>query len=311
MSTDRLLHFPQRPSPVEWTGDDVLIGPSPAIARVWSQLHRVAPHFRAAVITGEPGTGAEAAARTLHALSPTNDLPFLTVDAEQAEEMFTMTSALHPEIDGLVYFQEIERLSPAAQRGLLRRFRSRHRSPFRAVASPQHDLRASVSAGRFLPELADLLSTVRIVMPPLRERRPDLPFLATQFLRQVAERLGVAAPELALDFFEAAESFAWPGNLLQLQQIFESLLLDSGAAVYTAEHFAQACKTATLESSNPPLAPTRMIRLEEVVQEHIRAVLIACHGNKLRAAEVLGISRSTLYRMLDGAPSTNSYPLAG
>lgn len=311
MSTDRILHFPQRPSSVEWTGDDVLIGPSPAIARVWSQLHRVAPHFRAAVITGEPGTGAEAAARTLHALSPAAELPFLSLDADQAENLFTMTSALHPDVDGLVFFREIERLSPVAQRGLMRRIRSRHRAPFRAIASPQHDLRASVSAGRFLPELADLLSTVRIVMPPLRERRQDLPLLATQFLRSVAQRLGVEAPSLSSEFHEAASTFAWPGNLHQLQQLFESLLLEADAEVYTADHFTRACSTATAEAASQQPAPTRMIRLEDVVQEHIRAVLIGCHGNKLRAAEILGISRSTLYRMLDGAPPGRSYPLAG
>lgn len=311
MSIDRILQFPQRPSSVEWTGDDVLIGPSPAISHVWSQLHRVAPHFRAAVITGEPGTGAEAAARTLHVLSPSNELSFLALDAEQAEQMFTMTSALHPNIDGMVFLRDVERLSPAAQRGLLRRFRSRNRMPFRMVASPRHELRASVSAGRFLPELADLLSTVRIVMPPLRERRADLPLLATQFLRRVAERLGVAAPELAPEFLDAATTFGWPGNLLQLQQLFENLLLETSATCYTALHFEQSVRnTATEPAAEAPPAP-RMVRLEEIVQEHIRAVLIACHGNKLRAAEVLGISRSTLYRMLDGAPAGRDYSLAG
>lgn len=309
MTTDRILNFPH-PATSAVNGDDALLGPSPAIARVWSQIHRVAPHFRAAIITGEPGTGAESAARSMHALSPVSHLPFVSLDPEQADSVFSLSSIQNPECEGLIFLSEVDRLAPAAQRGLLRRFRMRGRVPFRVIASPRHELRASVSAGRFAPELAELLGTVRITLPPLRERRQDLPLLATHFARSVAERLGLRAPTLTAGFQEAVSTFGWPGNLTQLQQIFEHLLTETTADVLTADHFAQASRTSSTPNAQSS-SPTRMVRLDDIVQEHIRAVLIACQGNKLRAAEILGISRSTLYRMLDGAPANRAYPLAG
>jgi DNA-binding NtrC family response regulator len=261
--TNRILRFPTpRPTTAAYTGNEALLGPSSAIARVWSQIHRVAPHFRTATITGEPGSGAESAARALHALSPVAKLPFMVVEAANADQVFS-ASALHTVLEGLIFIPDVDKLTPAAQRGLVRKLRIRGRFPLRVVAAASTELRASVSAGRFSPELAEILGTVRIALPPLRERAEDLPLLATHLVQRLAERLRLNTPALAPSFHDALIAFAWPGNL------------------------------------------------EEIVQEHIRAVLIGCQGNKLRAAEILGISRSTLYRMLDGAVANRPFSMAG
>ena len=312
MTTDthRILSFPPRPSAGAIT-PEALLGPSPAIARTWSQIRRVAPHFRAALITGEPGCGAEAAARSLHTLSPDGALPFETLDAARAERMFAPASLdLQKPCEGLIFLAEVDKLSPGAQRGIVRKLRLRGRAPFRVVAASATELRACVSAGRFSAELAEALGTIRIALPPLRERPEDIPLLATHFIQRIGALLKVPKPNLARGFNETCVAFAWPGNLTQFEQVLHQLLSTNETGTFTPEDLVHATQSIPDRSVQLP-APTRMLRLEDIVQEHIRAVLIACQGNKLRASEVLGISRSTLYRMLDGAVANRHFQIAG
>lgn len=276
------------------------------MARVWSQIRRVAPHFRAALIVAEPGAGAHAAARVMHSLSPISGLPFRTLDAAAAESALSNPLT---DLQGLLFLPDVDRLSPAAQRGLIRKLRLRGRALFRVVAASSTEPRASVSAGRFSAELADVLGTVRIVLPPLRERVEDLPLLTTLLLRIAADRLSLRAPMLATDFHDACAACAWPGNFTQLQQTMERLLSLNETGTLTAANLTTVFAGSPEPQSKLP-EPVRMVPLEDIVQEHIRAVLIGCEGNKLRAAEVLGISRSTLYRMLDGAVANRHFPIA-
>jgi DNA-binding NtrC family response regulator len=306
----KLLRFPpSRSTTAAYIGDEALLGPSAAIARVWSQIRRVAPHFRAAIITGEPGSGAESAARSMHALSPVSNLPFLLLEAANADQVFA-ASTIHTVIEGLIFIPDVDRLTPAAQRGLIRKLRIRGRAPLRIVAAASTELRACVSAGRFSAELAEILGAVRIALPPLRERTEDIPLLATHFAHRIAERLDLHTPALTPSFHDALTAFAWPGNLAQLERTLDHLLSNTNTDTFTAEHFTTAAESVSETPSLTP-APTRMVRLEDIVQEHIRAVLIGCQGNKLRASEILGISRSTLYRMLDGAVANRPFSMAG
>jgi DNA-binding NtrC family response regulator len=307
----RILSFPPSHNPERVahsasssrTGEEALLGPSPAIARVWSQIRHIAPHFRAVMLSGEVGTGAEAAARALHILSPVRRLPFVVVEPDRADEVLSASSPRSAFREGMAFLPSVERLSPTGQRALLRLLRQR-RTPVRIVASSTIELKAAVSAGRFFPELAEALTAVRIPLPALRERSGDIPLLAGFVLHRTAERLGIATPEMAESFHLACADFDWPGNLFQLDRMFETLLSQPHPEVLTAADFEALCAVTALDpTSDEPPAP-RMIRLDDIVQEHIRGVLVACHGNKLRAAEVLGISRSTLYRMLD-APGPN------
>ena len=308
----RVLTFPHpRATAAGYNGDEALLGHSQAIGRTWSQIRRVAPHFRAAIVTGEAGCGAEAVARSLHALSPVSQLPFLVIDPEEAEALLgSASSAPNSLCEGFIFVPDVDRLSAAAQRGLLRKLRMRGRYPIRIVAATSANLRACVSAGRFSGELAEILGTVKIEIPPLRERREDIPLLATRMMNRLAQSLGDDTPILSAGFLDAVCDFSWPGNLGQMQQVFSSILEISEDTTLSTEHFAAANKNLPEQSPVAPVA-VRMVRLEEIVQEHIRAVLIGCHGNKLRAAEILGISRSTLYRMLDGAAANQPFTMAG
>jgi DNA-binding NtrC family response regulator len=291
----RVLPFP--PPRVDPATEDshALLGPSTAIARLWEQVRRVAPHFRTALLTGEPGTAAESAARALHGLSPAASQPLLVLASEEAEQQLRSRSLL----DGTIYLSELDRLSSAAQSGLRHLLRQRGPQPVRVIAYSPSSLRTLVSASGFNPDLSASLGALRIALPALRERTEDIAFLAAHFLQQSAELRSVAPPALSPDLLEAARSHAWPGNLDQLRAALDWLIVERGGQSAFDATDLETALAAAAAAKPPEPAPARLIRLDKVVNDHVRSVLAACHGNKLRAAEILGISRSTLYRMLD------------
>jgi DNA-binding NtrC family response regulator len=281
---------------------DALLGPSAAMERLWSQMRRVAPHFRCALVSGEPGTGAEAAVRALHELSPHRSRPLVVLNALDAELQLGNTStALSPFAQRMVYLPEAERLTRAGQMGVLRVLRLRGPRAACVVAHVGNDLRAVVSAGGFSVELAGAFSALRVALPALRERKEDLPTLVQSFVSRIAGETGTQKPSMDKGFLDAALAHDWQGNLDELDALLRHLL-GRGAGMaqhgtWNSDDFSAACEM--LQAKPQDRRAVRMITLEQLVQEHIRAVLLACQGNKLRAAEVLGISRSTLYRMLE------------
>jgi len=270
--------------------------------RLWSQMRRVAPHFRCALVSGEPGTGAEAAVRALHELSPYRARPLVVLNALDAEMHLGNTSAALSEFaQRMVYLPEAERLTRAGQMGVLRVLRLRGPRASCIVAHVGNDLRAVVSAGGFSVELAGALSALRVALPPLRERKADLPTLVQSFVSRIAEETSAQKPPIDKGFVDAALAHDWQGNLDELDALLRHLLAGGADGVqyaaWSAEDFSAAREM--LQAKPQDRRAVRLITIDQLVQEHIRAVLLACQGNKLRAAEVLGISRSTLYRMLE------------
>jgi len=303
--------FPQRPHLRPDTSPDAqrLIGPSPAMDRLWSQIRLLAPHFRVALLTGEPGCGADAVAQALHDLSGFAGTPLVHVRALDADRQLRHPATLFGNTPrATLFLTDIDRLSTASQNVLLRLMKLRRHRRIAIVAFTTVDLRPLVSAGNFSPELFANLSSLRLQIPSMRDRPQDIPLLTHRFLQAESTRLNRSAPHLDASFMPAVTEYTWPGNLDQLR----------GAIAWMLEHRDNVLTAADLHAaisevrSEPEAAEViRMVPLDHVVQEHVRAVLLGCHGNKLRAAEVLGISRSTLYRMLDAAavPGTSS-PLA-
>jgi len=261
--------------------------------RLWSQIRRVAPHFRTSVLIGEDGTGGECVARVLHEGSRFREVPLVSLSAEVAEARLVGAGA-----ERMVYLEETERLSRGAQGALLRLVRVRGPRAACVIARTRVDLKALASAGSFSGELAAALGALRITLPSLREWREDISTLLRGVVERQAEQMQRAAPKLGEDFVAAAEGFGWPGNLVQMEEVVRWLLGNREAEELRGCDFEAACEERGAAAVGAVQA-VRMIRLEQLVQEHTQAVLLACHGNKLRAAEVLGISRSTLYRMLD------------
>ena len=293
----RVLAFPSPVSRGQSEAEEALIGTSEAIQRVRAQIHRVAPYFRAALLAGEPGSGIDAVARALHAHSPARALPLITLDTAAAEKFASTVSHAMPH-EGTLLLPEVDRLSMVAQHHFLRRLRQRSH-PIRIIAATQVDLRACVSAGHFSLDFADALSAIRIQLPPLRERTKDVVALTIAIAKRMAASSQSPEPNFAESFLAAALAHKWPGNLPELETLLKSLSEISHHTPLTACHFEDALSRISAATVTKQNAQVRMMRLEDIVQEHIRGVLMACHGNKLRAAEVLGISRSTLYRMLD------------
>lgn len=287
-----------------------LLGPSPVMARLWSKIRLLAPHFRVALLTGEPGTGVEAVAQALHDLSSFADTPLLTLRAAEADRQLRNPAALFAgALRGALFLVDIDRLSSQGQQALLRILRLRRHRRIAVIASSTRDLRSLVSAGSFSTELAAQIGALHLLLPSLRERPEDIPLLANQLLQTEATRLALSAPDLDITFLNHAAELTWPGNLDQLRAVLNWLLQNCQQPTLNAMDLESALAEVHIEQ---PLAetPVRMVSLDHVVQEHVRAVLLGCNGNKLRAAEVLGISRSTLYRMLDAAAASSSGSLA-
>lgn len=267
------------------------------MARVWQQVRRVAPYFRTALLTGERGTGVEAVAQALHVLSPLRDEPFTALPPSDAEVRLA-TVSMKQLAAGTYYFPEVDCLSPAAQLGLLRMLRVRRPQQVSVIASASTELRPLVSAGGFSAELASALSALQLAVPPLRDRREDIPTLAAAVL-EVENKRREEAREMPPELFERLAKEAWPGNLPQMQSVIRLVLERFPAGSEMAEEDLEKLIASTLPKVEAEAEPVPLLKLDQVVHEHIRAVLLRCNGNKLRAAEVLGISRSTLYRMLD------------
>src|SRR5579875_378217 len=288
-----------------------LLGPSTAMAQLWSQMRRLAPHVRTVLLTGESDCGQEAVARVLLDLSPHPHRNFIAITAADAEDRLLRPSALHLlSVDTFLFLPDLQRFSPAAQEGLLRLLRTRRSRPLTVVACVNEDPRSLVSLAGLSPELAELFGTVRIAVPSLRQRPEDLPMLITHMLSVRAGETAGTMPGLTEDFLRAAMAHPWSGNLAELARTVKALV--SGPRVPAELRAADLHRVLAGINSRPvESSPSaRMVSLDTVVQEHILAVLRACHGNKLRAAEVLGISRSTLYRMLDSAAGSTPLSIA-
>jgi DNA-binding NtrC family response regulator len=280
------------------------------MARLWSQLRVLAPHFRVALLTGEPGCGTEAVAQALHDLSSFAGTPLKYIRAAEAERQLRHPRTLFGSSPrGAIFLADVDRLSPAGQAMLLRLLKFRRHRRIAVVASTSVDLRSVVSAGTFNGELFSNLASLRLQIPSLRERVEDLPLLTHQLLQAESIRQERQLPSIDPAFLSAIYDYTWPGNLDQLRSTIAWMIEHRDGPLDPADLVA-AISEARTEAAIAE-APVRMVPLDHVVQEHVRAVLIGCNGNKLRAAEVLGISRSTLYRMLDAASVTGgSSPLA-
>jgi DNA-binding NtrC family response regulator len=296
---------PLLPATGVFAAPQVLLGPSSTMSVLWARIQRVAPYFRTALLTGEPGSGHEAVARALHRLSPLVNRPFLALRAADAELQLSGNPSAASFAQGMLYLPEPDRLSHAAQTTLLRLLRERGAQAPRLVTFAERGLRSLIGACAFSPDLANSLGALQIEVPALRERPEDIPQLIHFLLDHLATSLNLPIPLPDASFLSAASAALWPGNLEHLHATLHHLLDHSASPLTSADLDAALTALAHIPSTpRPPEA--RLVRLDQVIREQVQAVLLACNGNKLRTAEILGISRSTLYRMLDSIPNPNS-----
>jgi DNA-binding NtrC family response regulator len=325
MATSR--HSPACPLPIrsivshlskETDTDDLgMVGASAAMQRLRLQVRRIGPHFRAVLVNGEPGTGKELAARALHGMSRGAEGPFVvcdaaTLDTSTIEDNDVRASSdriawlMHTSRQGTLFLDGIGEMPLEIQARLLRVLRRYEWAQegsagqgigTRIIASTDQDLRILASTGRFRVELYQKIAMVGIALPPLRERMEDVEELAMHFLGRFARAYGKRVDTISDAVMERLRGHGWPGNVREMETVVRYGVLQSEGGVLEIQHLPLFEETALDAGSTA----SGTARLQDVVERHVLHVLKSCDGNKLRAAEMLGISRSTLYRMLDGS----------
>ncbi|HEX8144829.1 MAG TPA: sigma-54 dependent transcriptional regulator [Pyrinomonadaceae bacterium] len=307
-----------------------LLGRSPAMIELYKEIARVAPSRSTVLVMGESGTGKELVARAIHKHSPRAERPFVAVNCGALAETlleaelfghvrgaFTGAVAdrrgLWEEAEGgTLFLDEVGETSAAMQVKLLRALqegevrrvgssRSAHVDA-RVVAATNRDLEAEVKAGSFREDLFYRLGVVILRVPPLRERRGDIPLLAGRFLRATGGDGGRAR-----SFSEAALSvlvaYDWPGNVRELESAVEYAAIRARGAEVAAEDLPSRLQGdhARRHQLESPLVAlySDLVSLEELERRYLIYVLEKVGGNRTRAAEILGIDRRTFYRMAE------------
>ena len=301
-----------------------MIGRGPAMQQVFGMIRRLAPHVRTALVTGETGTGKELAARALHSMGPRRERRFVAVNCSAVVETlfeselfghvrgaFTGATEHKPGLfeladGGTLFLDEIGDLPASVQAKLLRvlELGEIHRVgsveprnvSVHVIAATNRNLRAEVAAGRFRSDLYYRLNVVEVVLPPLRERREDIPYLIAAFVRDVVERLQKSVRGVTPGAERLLVGAAWDGNVRELRNVVEraSILADGD---FITEREVMASMPVAAGGTVEHARGTDL--LVNVERDHIQRALARAGGNKKVAAKMLGLSRRALYRRLE------------
>src|SRR3984885_11269067 len=296
-----------------------MIGSSSRMIEIYNTISKVAPTDATVLIEGETGTGKELIARMIHRNSRRAQQAFVPVDCGSIapslleSELFGTLKGAYTGADrdrmgvfeaannGTVFLDEIGDVEIGFQLNLLRFLQEKEIRPLgsprgkkvdvRVVAATNRDLQKMVEQGKFREDLWYRLNVVRIILPPLVERRGDVPLLAHYFLKKYNERYRQQA-RLTESALRVLEDYSWPGNVRQLQHMIERLTIVTPQGRIDDPAVREAIElTEPRDAASDTLADTEA--------DQIRRVLAATGGNKSRAAKILGIERKTLYRKLE------------
>ena len=307
-------------------GSAALVGDHPLIREALARAERIAATDVPVLLHGETGTGKETLARLVHGASARRDGPFVAVNLAAIPEAFVETelfgqasradrpragwlTAAH---GGTLFVEEIDQLPPGVQLKLGRVLRERTvtsvggaRVPLdvRLVAATRNDLRDLVNADRFDEELYDLLTAAPIELPPLRERRQDIPALAEHFRQLVNTREGRHVPGFALDVMHRLSQHDWPGNVRELEHLCERLVVTVGTRMVVMKDLPAHLRIQVIDFEHatrrlPASGVDLRVLLSELEEHLIAEALARTGGNRNRAAELLGINRTTLVQKL-------------
>jgi DNA-binding NtrC family response regulator len=312
-----------------------MIGRGPVMQELFGMIRRLAPHVRTALITGETGTGKELVARALHSTGPRRDRRFVTVNCSAVVETlfeselfghvrgaFTGATENKPGLfeiadQGMLFLDEIGELPMTVQAKLLRvlELGEVHRVGSlearkvneHVIAATNRDLRAEVAAGRFRSDLYYRLNIVEVKLPPLRDRREDIPYVTAAFVRETAERLKKPLVGLTPGAERMLACAPWDGNVRELRNVLERACILADGEFVTERELAVSMPGVPLMSpSSGGGSGDGSVRtgsdadlLVTVEREHIQRALVRANGNKKAAARMLGLSRRALYRRLE------------
>ncbi|MFQ5465347.1 MAG: sigma-54 interaction domain-containing protein, partial [Thermodesulfobacteriota bacterium] len=300
---------------------------------IFNFIRRIAPFYRTIIITGETGTGKEEIAKALHSVSPVADKPFVVcncgglVEHLIESELFghkkgAFTGAVADKAgifeaagDGTVFLDEVGELPLAVQPHLLRFLQNGEfrrlgstttlKAECRIIAATNRDLAEDVRAGRFREDLYFRLTPLTIHVPPIRERKDDIPLLLKFLLSRACARTGKEVLGFSRPAQTALMAYDWPGNVRELDNVVEQVAMltndafvrpDDLPAHITGRSPGGRGGGGATPSANPAGRPGT---LDEAIRAHIEGVLAGCGGNRTHAARGLGISRRALLRKME------------
>jgi DNA-binding NtrC family response regulator len=305
-----------------------LIGSSLAMRRVYTVMEQAAPTAASVLISGESGTGKELVAQTIHQLSPRAAFPYVPINCAAIPETLleselfghekgAFTGALERRAGcfeladrGTLFLDEVAEMTSATQAKLLRvlqerRFRKvggrqEQTVDVRIIAATNVDPADAVKKGKLRDDLYYRLNVFALALPPLRERREDLPLLVQSFLSEFNSRLGKSVVSVEPQVMKVFESYAWPGNVRELRNVIERATILAKGEFIEVKHLPPSLAEAgRTEPTQRTLALTPGTTVEEAERQLIMLTLEHTRDNKTRAAEILGISLKTLHNKLN------------
>lgn len=307
-----------------------LLGRSPVMIGLYKEIARVAPTRSTVLIAGESGTGKELVARSIHQHSNRASGPFIAINCGALTETLleaelfghvrgSFTGAvgdrkgLWEEAEGgTLFLDEVGETSPAFQVKLLRALQEGEikrvgasrsiRVDARVVAATNRNLEHEVKEGSFREDLFYRLSVVTLRVPPISERRTDIPLLAERFLRMVLERDGREQLTLSEETIRTLVAYQWPGNVRELESAIEHAVLHARGHEVVPDDLPVKLQAPQVRSAaRSPLSALfeDLPALDELERRYLLYILEVAGGNRTRAAEILSIDRRTLYRMIE------------
>ncbi len=302
-----------------------LIGKTSAIQEVYKVIGRLATNDVPALIIGEPGTGKQLVARTIHENSRRSASRFETIDCENMPES-VLEAALSATDGGSVYFDAIERMPMMVQSRLAQILTSERPAgedpapPPRVFAASERELSEPVRSGSFRRELFEVLSVITIRLPPLRERREDIPLLVRHFIQRLNDELSRTIRDVDDEVLRRLQAHAWPVNVGELERVVKRACIVARGDVITMDEIADSLTTSRLDRQRAATALSQVVRTalhERLVEQPARRsttpfheiidvveatlveeALTITNGNQVKAAEILGVNRATLRKKI-------------
>jgi len=301
--------------------------------QVYKTIAKIADTKSTVLVYGERGTGKELIARSIHYNSSRNDRPFIPVDCASLveslmeSELFghvrgaftgahtTKKGLLEEAEGGTVFLDEVSNLNLSMQVKLLR-FLQEHeikrvggmesiKVDVRVIAATNQPLDPLVKSEKFREDLFDRLNVVTITLPSLRERKEDIPLLANHFLQIFSEENHKNISHISPEALEILVQYSWPGNVRELENTIERAVIFSIHPIILLEDLPQKLVHAVsgerpeTKEGKQPLSSEKLLPLKEIEKSYVLRVLQETKGNKKKASEILGIDRTTLYRILE------------
>ena len=297
---------------------------------LYKEIARVAPTRSTVLIVGESGTGKELVARSIHQHSTRSSGPFVAINCGALTETLleaelfghvrgAFTGAVgdrkglwEEASGGTLFLDEIGETSPAFQVKLLRALQESEirrvgaskatQVDARVVAATNRNLEREVKAGKFREDLFYRLSVVTLRVPALSERRTDIPLLAERFLKMVLAREGLKHLTLSAETVRTLVAYDWPGNVRELESAIEYAVLHAHGHEIVPEELPEKLQTAQVRAAaRSPLSALfeDLPTIDELERRYLLYILEVAGGNRTRAAEILGVDRRTLYRMVE------------